>query len=252
VKVSGTAVTNNRQKFIILANQRSGSCHLEYLLDSHEAAKVAGELFNPDYRLSAAEDLVQGFAALRREDPIAYIDKFFCQPFAEVTTHVGFRLFYDHGRENREEAIWAHLQSMTNLKVIHLQRRNLLSNFLSLKLALKSKIWMRRKGQSVTNYQSTSLDFGECVEYFQTREHNIQHSRHFFRRNPKIDIFYEDLASQERQQMACVLQFLRLKPQTLTNKILKQNHQKPSELISNYAQLKTSFRRTKWEHFFEE
>ena len=244
--------TNDKQNFIILTDQRTGSCHLEYLLDSHRTAKVAGELFNPDYRHSAAEDLVQGFADLRREDPIAYLTKFFSQPFDDITTHLGFRLFYSHARKNREEAIWAHLQSMRNLKIIHLQRRNLLNNFLSLKLALNSKVWMRRKGQPVTSYPPTSLDAGECVEHFQSREHNIREANRFFRRNPKIDIFYEDLTSKGTEQMDAVLHFLGLEPQALTNKILKQNHQKTSELVSNYAQLKANFRHTKWQHFFEE
>ena len=244
--------TTDRQKFIILTEQRTGSCHLEYLLGSHETAKVGGEIFNPSYRHSAAVALVQGFADLRRDDPIAYVDKFFSQNFSDLTTHVGFRLFYNHGRQNGEEIIWAHLQNIKNLKIVHLQRNNLLKNFLSLKLAQREKVWMRRKGDPETRYKSIPLDSDECIKHFETREYNIEHFDHFFRKNPRIDVIYEALANRERQETERLLNFLGLEPQILTNKVLKQNHQRLPELISNYGQLKASFRHTKWEHFFDE
>ena len=244
--------TNDRQRFIILADQRSGSCHLEYLLDSHRSARVAGELFNPDYLLSEAEELVQGFAALRREDPIGYLNEFFAQPFGRLVTHLGFRLFYGHARQNGEGAIWARLRRMKDLRVVHLQRRNLLSSLLSLKIALQSKVWMRPKGQQVMHYQPLSLDFDECVEYFRAREQNIKEAKRYYRRTATLDLFYEDLASDEEREVEGVLQFLGLESQALTNRILKQNHQKNTELILNYAHLETSFRGTKWHHFFED
>ena len=241
-----------RKRFIILAEQRTGSCHLEYLLDSHEMAKVAGELFNPSYERSAKEVLVRGFAHLRRGDPIRYLETFFSQPFSEPTTHIGFRLFYSHGRASRQQLVWNHLQNMADLRVIHLQRKNLLKNFLSLKLAEASSVWMRNEGDPTLTYQPIVLDHHECVQHFKAREQNIERSDQFFLKNSRIDIFYEDLVSREKQQLDRVLGFLGLRAQSLTSRIVQQNTQKLSALILNYSQLKKSFARTMWADFFED
>ena len=244
--------TIDRQKFIILTEQRTGSCHLEYLLDSHEMAKVGGELFNPSYERSAKEVLVQGFAHLRRDDPIGYLETFFSQPFSEPPTHIGFRLFYSHGRASRQQLVWNSLQNMPDLKVIHLQRKNLLKNFLSLKLAEASSVWMRNKSDPALTYQPIVLDHGECVQHFKAREQNIERFDQFFLKKPRIDVFYEDLVNREKQQLDRVLKFLGLEAQSLTSRTGKQNTQELSELILNYSQLKKSFAHTMWVDFFED
>ena len=141
---------------------------------------------------------------------------------------------------------------MADLRVIHLQRRNLLKNLLSLKLAEASSVWMRNKGEPALTYQPIVLDHHECVQHFESREKDIERFDQFFLRNSRIDIFYEDLVSREKQQLDRVLGFLGLRAQSLTSRIVKQNRQKLSALILNYSQLRKSFAHTRWADFFED
>ena len=209
-------------------------------------------MFNPSYDHSAREVMVQGFSHLRREDPIGYLEAFFSQPLAEPTSHIGFRLFYSHAQAEEQRDIWAHLQDMTGLKVIHLQRKNLLKNLLSLRLAESSSIWMTEKGAPTPTYEPVSLGFDECLLHFQTREAEIKRVTDFFRSSPTVDVFYEDLVTEERAQRDRILGFLGLEPQSLSSKIVKQNRRGLSESIANYLEIKTSFADTTWARFFEE
>lgn len=111
---------------------------------------------------------------------------------------------------------------------------------------------MRNEGDPTLTYQPIVLDHHECVQHFKAREQNIERSDQFFLKNSRIDIFYEDLVSREKQQLDRVLGFLGLRAQSLTSRIVQQNTQKLSALILNYSQLKKSFARTMWADFFED
>ena len=244
---------NDRNRFIILTDQRSGSNHLAGLLDSHRSVRVAGELFNPDrHHLDPGHELVEGLGDLRSQDPVAYLEAFYAQPLDDATTHLGFRLFHDHARQRPEKAIWTALRRMRNLQVIHLQRRNLLKNLLSLKLALRSSRWQRLEGEPPVRYEPLRIEFKEAVAHIRTRERNFAWGSRFFRRHQKTEIFYEDLERDEEHRLEDLLRFLGLPPQSLKSSTRKQNQQTTRELIENHAELEARFRHTRWHVFFED
>lgn len=245
--------TNQRSRFIILTDQRSGSNHLEELLNSHPAVKVAGELFNPDHDHNIRNNpLPEEHRALRRRDPIAYLEAFFEQPFEDSITHVGFRLFHDHARSRTERPIWANLRRTKDLQVIHLKRRNILRNLLSLKLALMSSQWQRVEGTPPLRYEPVRIEYKEAIAHIRTRERSFARGRRFFRRHRRTEIIYEDLARDQERELATALRFLGLPPQPLTSGTRKQNLQPTRELIENYAELEARFRHTRWHEFFQD
>lgn len=245
--------TNARQRFIILTDQRSGSNHLGDLLDSHRSVRVAGELFNPDHQhISRNHPLPEGLRGMRARDPVAYLEAFFAQTLDPSITHLGFRIFHDHARSRTERSIWTTLRRTKELQVIHLKRRNALRNLLSLKLAMRSSEWQRLEGSPPVRYEPLRIEFKEAIAHFRARERSFARGSRFFRRHQRTEIFYEDLERDEAHQMAALLRFLDLPPQSLTNRIRKQNHQRTEELITNYAELEARFRHTRWHEFFEE
>ena len=246
--------TNARQRFIILTDQRSGSNHLGDLLDSHLSVRVAGEIFNPDHRhISRNHPLPDRFRDLRARDPIAYLKAFFTQPLDPSITHLGFRIFHDHARsrtERSERSIWTTLRRTKQLQVIHLKRRNLLRNLLSLKLAERSNEWERLESAPLVRYEPLRIEYEEVIAHFRARERSFARGSRFFRRHRKTEIFYEDLERDEERQLAVILRFLGLPPQPLTSSTRKQNQQSTRELIENHAELEARFRHTRWHEFF--
>ena len=242
----------DRHRFIILTDQRSGSNYLGDLLDSHRSVRVAGEIFNPNYRHTAGDNLAEGLVDLRRRDPIAYLEAFFTQPLDDSISHLGFRLFHDHARGKGDKSIWTALRRMKGLLVVHLQRRNILRNLLSLKLAMRSRKWQRVDGEPAVRYEPVTLDFDEVVAHIEARERSVAEGNRFFRGHRIMDVFYEDLVRDETGQLNDLLRFLGLPPQSLTKKTLKQNHQRTEDLIENHAELAARFRHTRWHEFFEE
>jgi hypothetical protein len=141
---------------------------------------------------------------------------------------------------------------MRNLQVIHLQRRNILKNLLSLKLALRSSRWQRLEGAPPVRYEPLRIEFKEAIAHIRARERNFARGRRLFRRHQRTEIFYEDLERDEERQLEDLLRFLGLPPQPLTSSTRKQNQQPTQELIENYAELEARFRRTRWHEFFQE
>lgn len=246
-------MTVERQQFIILTDQRSGSNHLGDLLDSHRCVRVAGEIFNPSHQhISRNHPLPQHYRNLRTRDPIAYLNTFFSQPLDPSITHLGFRIFHDHARSRRERSIWTVLRRKKELQVIHLKRRNLLRNLLSLKLAERSNQWERLEGTPPVLYEPLRIQYEEAINHFRARERNFSHASRFFQRHRKIEIFYEDLVKQKELELNRILHFLGLPPQRLTSSTRKQNQQCIQELIENHAELKARFRKTSWRDFFKD
>lgn len=246
--------TNARQRFIILTDQRSGSNHLGDLLDSHLSIRVAGEIFNPNQQhISRNHPLPEHFRELRARDPIAFLKAFFTQPLDPSITHLGFRIFHDHARsrtERSERSIWTTLRRTKELQVIHLKRRNLLRNLLSLKLAERSNEWERLEGTPPVRYEPLRIEYEEVIAHFKARERSFSRGSRFFRRQRRIEIFYEDLERDEEQQIAALLSFLGLPLQPLVSSTRKQNQQPTQELIENHADLEERFRDTRWHEFF--
>ena len=245
--------TNGRQRFIILTDQRSGSNHLEDLLGSHSAVKVAGELFNPNHDHNSRNNpLPEEIRGLRKRDPIAYLEAFFEQPFDDSITHVGFRLFHDHARCRTERTIWDNLRRTKDLHVVHLKRRNLLRNLLSLKLAMRSDNWQRMEGTPPVRYESLRIEYQEVIAHIRARERSFAREKRFFRRHRRAEILYEDLERDQESQLAALLRFLGLPPQPLASSSRKQNQQSTRELIENHAELEARFRHTRWHEFFQD
>ena len=244
---------NERNRFIILTDQRSGSNHLAGLLDSHRSVRVAGEIFNPDrHHLDPSHELVQGLVDLRGRNPVAYLEAFFTQPLDDSTTHLGFRIFHDHARDRAEKGVWTALRRMRNLQVIHLRRGNILRNLLSLKLATRSSEWERLEGTPPVRYEPLRIEFQEAISHIKTRERAFSRGTRFFRRHQRIEILYEDLDRDEERTLEGLLGFLGIVRQPLASSTLKQNRQSTRELIENHAELEERFRDTRWHGFFQD
>lgn len=240
------------KKFIILASQRTGSNYLQWLLNSHRDIFVGGEIFNPNPRHVVENvNIPQSLIDIKDTDPETYLNHYYRHCTERSVGFIGFRMFYGHG-ENGKGTVWDIIKNIPHLKIIHLQRRNLLKQFLSLKLAEKTSRWLRKETDQPVDYEPISLDPIECKRFFRRQQRKRDHVILFFRNIKIMDCFYEDLAESPDAETGKVLKFLGLKPVALSCDLAKLNTKRLSETIGNYHQLKNQFKETDWETYFED
>ncbi|MFO7536923.1 MAG: Stf0 family sulfotransferase [Chloroflexota bacterium] len=241
-------------RFIILGRSRVGSNFLRGLLNSHSHVEVFGEVFQtyeavawalPGYGQSPAT------LALYQNDPAQFVEQELFHPFPPQITAVGFKLFYYHAQDDDRQAIWPYLQSRTDIKLIHIKRRNMLKTHLSRRRAEETDVWFNLSGERETQKPLT-LDYQTCLDDFvQTRRWETAYDT-FFQDHDRLDVIYEDLARNTETQMAQIQSFLGVAPQPLIPETYKQARKPLSDAIANFDELKQQFAGSEWAVFFEE
>jgi len=114
-------------RFILLSRSRTGSNMLTSLLNSHPHVRAEGEILR----------------RLQGRDSTAIL----AEVFARQPRHIrakGFKFFYYHPIDGDTEKTWQMLLDMTDLRVIHLKRKNILRTILSRKIAEDQDVWLSR------------------------------------------------------------------------------------------------------------
>jgi hypothetical protein len=134
----------NFTRFMILSGARTGSTMLAQALNSSPDIVCFRELFNLktneiDYSVDGYDDRNAEDLALRKRDPVRFLrERIFCEHSDEVRA-VGFKFHYVHFWAF--PGLWEALTEDTDLRVLHLKRRNLLRMLLSRKIADITGVW---------------------------------------------------------------------------------------------------------------
>lgn len=269
-------------RFFILGTARCGSNFFLNLLSSHKNIFVYEELFNLD-RLS------RDLAGIIIENPVKYLEDKLYAKFHEDIMAVCFKIFYDHftpdyfiknidvnssNEYNRNRMVsfddfinktykkeyleqqfnklWNYLGGDNDLKIIHLKRRNLLKTYLSLKKAYTTGEWLKIKDTSCNSNRKITIDYPECLKYFERIETFEKKYDDFFRHKNVLTLFYEDLAQNQELALASIFNFLSIPSQRLRSVLKKQIQGTLQENIINYPEAKQFFNNSKWIKYFEE
>ena len=247
----------NYTKFLIVGEERTGSTFLQMLLASNPSVLSLGELFNP------VEEIRQrgyptGKVITEKEDPIEYLETSVFQKHSEDLKAVGFRLFYTQARDDIWKTVWDYIRE-SDIRIIHLKRRNLLDRYLSHQFAEKSDDWAFFEKGSRQKIYPITLNAFDCAKSFHQSEFWQKQTDEFFQDNCKTTLFYEDLCKYPKDETKKLQEFLSLEPQDLTTITKKQRTEKKSEVITNFDDLKRQFIRgacegwirREWLDFFE-
>ncbi len=137
-------------RFVILSGARTGSTMLAQALNSSPDIICFRELFNLktneiDYSVEGYDDRNADDLALRKGDPVRFLrERIFCQHPDSVKA-VGFKFHYVHFWAF--PGLWEALTEDTDLRVLHLKRRNLLRMLLSRKIADITGVWQVEPGR---------------------------------------------------------------------------------------------------------
>jgi LPS sulfotransferase NodH len=224
-------------RFIVLTRSRTGSNMLISFLNSHPDIYTLGEIF----------------PKLNGEHYQSILDKAFSKHPLYIKA-VGFKIFYYHPLDDKDSALWHELILMRNLCVIHLKRKNLLRTLVSRKIAGKQDIWEANSAVELADVNEKKVEFSaeELQSGFeQTRGWESEYAK-MFAAHPMVTVYYEDLVRDPGGEFNRIADMLHLRHHIPETNLLKQNPEKLSQLIINYAQLKQSFCGTQWAPFFED
>jgi hypothetical protein len=278
---------DNYTRFVILFYARTGSTVLAHALNSHPRILCFREVFNwlhgdsyVDFSVDRYDNNSADDGRLRRADPIAFLEKrIFCQ-HPQITSAVGFKLAYVHcDAQWGFPAVLDYLVPDKHIRIIHVQRRNMLKSLASDRLAAitgeylrirafpglssipkdlihparafrRARVFVRQSLRQAHMPTRVALSVEECKAYFQGTRAAIARHEELFREHDKLSVFYEEILSSRDEVFARAQSFLGVEPRTLTVDLKKQNPDDLRALIENYDQLREAFAGTEYSEFF--
>ena len=241
----------NYQKILLLGNARVGSTLLQSYLNKHPNIYCEGEIYNTDHlkMYGTADELRQQMI----NNPLNFLKTYGYPKHSKKIQFAGFKLFYSHFKTEKTKIIWDYLIENKDIKIIHIKRKNLLRNFVSLKIAAKTNEWRSFSEKSNIENKQITLTKEECLQEFELQEKTMSEIDNRFKNHRIINVYYNDLISKREETMNRIFEFLNTKKIEIENTVLKkQNPETLNELIINFTDLKKEFKNTKWEAFFQD
>ena len=243
------------EKFVILGTARTGTTMLLSYLNSHPEILCLRGVFGATNKINFGkkydnlpdECTDQKLIENRNTKPREFIQKYVFKNYSENYKAVGLKYFYDHDRHllNKNELI-DYFTENNDIKFIHIKRDNLLAILYSYKRALSNQNWHL---QEKTNFK-TEIKIKECENYF--TEIKKQYKRFDKLFGDRIfSIVYEDFVKKPTKILQELQNFLNVSPKIQENGIKKNINLPLSQAIINYTELKTHFKNTEFEIFFE-
>lgn len=242
-------------RFIILGRSRTGSNLLRGLLSSHASVTIFSELFQnreaiswglPYY--STSSKILKKF----QNEPVKFLKEQIFRKVPVSTRAVGFKIFYYHAQEGSWKAVWDYLVDNKDIRVLHIKRQNILRTHLSKVRAEQSGKWANISGKA-EEVKPVHLDFDQLVQDF-TRTRSMEEAGdELFKEHPILEINYEKLAADYKNEFVHIQDFLSLENWPITPQTYKQAREASlSSAIENYDELKQRFTNTPWQSFFED
>jgi hypothetical protein len=222
-------------RFVILCLGRSGSSHLQSLLDSHPDIRCFGELFS-----DAAPPQSPAFVNSPGDDPAVYLEGIFGA--CEVPV-VGFKL-----PMNSIKALPASARLVAEdpaMRVIRLSRANLLAQLVSRRLQRATKVSHSLQGGYAG--ATVHIDVDWVLRALELMERDEDTLDGLADGHPCHRILYEEL--EDRGRIEDVQRFLGVEPAVLRSWFEKLRQRPLHETVENWDELVARLRDTRYGHF---
>lgn len=251
-------------RFVVLAHERSGSTLLASALGQHPRIVMFGELFN-DEDDARYEAYLQGVSKYGRgpaengdsayhcgDDGAEFLARIY-QANGKKGYAVGFKIHYNQGSVASVQTAWQFLTTHTDIRVIQLERANLLDAYVSLQTAIQTGEWARITDDPIADSAPTlTLDPMECINYFQTIERQARRARRAFRHHRLLHLVYErDLCQRFDDSLRRAQEFLGVLTFPVAPLTHKQSALPLGERIGNFSRLADFFTGSPYEHYFK-
>ena len=243
---TGSQNTKTYQKFLVFAEQRSGSRFLTELLDDHPQVRCSNEELNhPGSAINIKH--------LSLDDYLAELDKAYQRVFQnskhgspreEQIKAVGFKVMYNQGVVHYGSDLMEKLDEM-NIKVIHLERRNKLLQYISEMSNEKDK-QIKAEGKDSDKHiaHPTTPEEAERIRDEITVNGRPSKVLHFMQKKFEGDkevsdlvsehlhdyarVIYEQLSDKTEEEMATLFDFLGVDKRNVHSRMEKIHKGKPT------------------------
>jgi hypothetical protein len=245
--------STNYNKFIILGTARTGSSLLWSYLNSHSNIICLRGVFGSSKKINFGkyyeylpdECYSKDLISLRNNNPTLFLDKYVFKDYSKQYKAIGFKYFYNHNRhlKNRNELV-DYFKNNTNIKFIHIKRKNLLASLFSYKRALEQNKWI-----DTDINLNTKISIEESQDFFKkTIEQENYFDKIFAGRT--FEVIYEDFI-RDGKILQNVQDFIGVEPKQLESEINKNKGGELSDMILNFNDLKEYYKSTEYELYFE-
>lgn len=210
------------QRFMIVANARTGSNYLLDGLKTSPAIRMYHEIFASHVR-EVGKDFEKTLSTVYQYE-------------SKSTQMVGFKVFYNHLTDEE----WKKLAARTDLKVIHLTRRNRLRTAVSLEIAFKTGRWTQAGHSIDLQEKQIILDWSKLLKRLEQIEEGEAATRARFSDRSVLEIVYEELVQSPRNVFATVSAYLGvhgIDPGKI--RLKRQNPESLAQLIANYDEIES-------------
>lgn len=280
-----TAAAADYTSFIILSDARTGSNMLAQALNSSRYITCFREVFNfthdfVQFDVEGYDNFSETDLLLRSRDPISFLnERIFCHHPEDVRA-VGFKFLFQFWVV---PGLMDRLVEDTEIRVLHLERRNLLRSLVSLKIARHTKVFIEDRKPLMTlanvlkvirnplilarlrrrfsNQPTSSLahrprepvqvSVDELYQFIVRVNRTTKEYDDLFSNHPKLGLSYEDMVDRPEEVFGQAQTFLDLEPMPLSVTMRRQNPEPLRELIENYQELAEAYKDTPHAWMFE-
>lgn len=225
-------LTGNKDynKFIILTRSRTGSTLLVKLLNSHPLVETQVEPFRRKFWRSSSMIWSRVFSFKPKH-----------------IQQVGFKLMYYHDYDLKKNNVWHILQNNREVKVIHLQRRNLLRCLVSREIAFQTNVFHSYQIKNAGTLEKPYI-YMKPDDVIQDLELTIQLKQdalNLLKNHQIMKLYYEDFLN-NHEKFEEIFKFLNLPKHDLKAYMKKMNPEPLEELVINYSEIYDRLKNTEW------
>lgn len=245
-----------RVRFVIICAARTGSTMLRTMLNGHPQILCHGEVFagqifgyvHADLRADTV--LARKLRRLRRSDPVRYFEHFVYR--SDRKEAVGAKLLYSVFDSHQFAPATSRLIDDTDVRVIHLTRRNHVARIVSKQRVNLTGISTLRAADRTSELPvlpRVTLTYDQLVREVADTQHAEQRLRKRFSDHPVFELAYEDI----HPDAQCVMDlqcFLDVAPVPLQAATIKISSDPLREALTNFDDLAALARGTPHEAYF--
>jgi len=223
------------QKFIILTRERTGSNLLVNILNKHPNIYCRGEVFK--------------YFEQRKTTIGEEIHSVFEQTLPKEIKARGAKVFYYHVNPQGApppagNRLWDYIKE--NTSVIHLKREDKIKMRVSALIAENSRYTaFQSKDLLKTEDKRIYIDPLDLENFIRKTKKMEEWGDTL---TPQIEVTYEDLVNDPKKRER-VYNFLGVDYREFESDYIKQNPERPAELIKNIEEVREHFKGTKWEKY---
>ena len=247
-------MSDNKGKFIVLSEQRTGSNLFLSGLDQHPQVQSFHEALNKKYQrlglFASEKEEKERIDTLRREDPKSFLMDYLFDHTRHEADWLGFKCQYQDLRGRHTSDVVEALQAQDGLLVFHLVRDNMLDRLLSkLNAERTGQYWVKNGSNQSKHPDPYELPFDDAAKDFALYAKEQARVEAFFTGMQVVRVTYEDITSDYSTGVNSCLARMSLDPVEIAPRSEKQSLPARQQL-SNFEELRLAFEGTDYQRFF--